>query len=241
MTGPEIKGFVETSLCDWDGCISSVVFLPGCNFRCPFCQNGDLIQDYDNLPTVAFDSIAAYLTARNDWIDGVVLTGGEPTIWNDLGALAARFKQLGMKVKLDTNGSWPEAVLELIDSGVVDYLAMDIKAPLDQRYNKAAGVGVPIDKLRRSIEIISDFGDAYEFRTTLVPGLVGEEEMRLIAEAVEGAKRLILQRFVPENSLDKRFRHAVPYHDSFVNRLLEIAGNHVETCFYRGKIGVGLS
>lgn len=241
MTGLEIKGFVETSLCDWDGRISSVVFLPGCNFRCPFCQNGELILDYGKLPTVGFDSIAEYLTARDDWIDGVVITGGEPTIWDDLPPLAKRVKQLGMNVKLDTNGSRPEAIRDLIRSGLVDYLAMDVKAPLDERYHEAAGVKVPIEKLRRSIEIISGFGDAYEFRTTLVPGLVGEEEMRLIGEAVEGAKRLVLQRFVPENSLDKRFRRAVPYHDSFVNRLLDIAGNHVETCFYRGKIGVGLS
>ena len=98
--------------------------------------------------------------------------------------------------------------------------AMDIKAPLDERYHEAAGVRVPLEKLRASIEIISDFGDAYEFRTTLVPGLVGEEEIRLIGEAVEGAKRLILQRFVPENSLDNRFRRAVPFQDSFVTRLL---------------------
>ncbi len=241
MTGLEIKGFVETSLCDWDGCIASVVFLPRCNFRCPFCQNGELILDWAGLPTVDFDTVAGYLATHSEWIDGVVITGGEPTIWDDLPQLAARFKDLGVGVKLDTNGSRPEAVRDLIRLGLVDYLAMDIKAPLDERYHEAAGVKVPLEKLRESIEIISAFGDAYEFRTTLVPGLVGEDEMRLIGEAVEGAKRLVLQRFVPENSLDNRFRRGVPFDDSFVNRLLEIAGNHVETCFYRGKIGVGLS
>ncbi len=241
MTGLEIKGFVETSLCDWDGCISSVVFLPRCNFRCPFCQNGELILDWNELATVDLDTVAGYLTSHSEWIDGVVITGGEPTIWDDLARLAGRFKELGMGVKLDTNGSRPEAVRELIRLGLVDYLAMDIKAPLDERYHEAAGVKVPLEKIRESIEIISGFGDAYEFRTTLVPGLVGEEEIRLIGEAVEGAKRLVLQRFVPENSLDNRFRRAVPFQDSFVTHLLEIAGSHVETCFYRGKIGVGLS
>ena len=241
MTGLEIKGFVETSLCDWDGCISSVVFLPRCNFRCPFCQNGELILDWESLPTIDFDTVAGYLTAHADWIDGVVITGGEPTIWDDLPQLVGRFKGLGMRVKLDTNGSRPEAVRELIRQDLVDYIAMDIKAPLDQRYQTAAGVKVAVEDIKQSIEVISGFGDAYEFRTTLVPGLVGEEEMRLIAEAVKGARRLVLQRFVPENSLDNRFRRAVPFQDSFVTRLLEIAGNHVETCFYRGKIGVGLS
>jgi pyruvate formate lyase activating enzyme len=241
MTGLEIKGFVETSLCDWDGCISSVVFLPGCNFRCPFCQNGDLILDPAKLPTVTFDEITGYLNAHQGWVDGVVITGGEPTIWKDLGLLVRRIKDLGLGVKLDTNGSHPEVVRDFIDSGLIDFVAMDVKAPLDDRYHEAAGVKVPLENLRESIEIISGFGDRYEFRTTLVPGIVGEEEMRLIGEAVEGAKSLVLQRFVPENSLDKRFRRAVPYSDSFVTRLLEIARGHVQHCFYRGKIGVGLS
>lgn len=146
-----------------------------------------------------------------------------------------------MAVKLDTNGSRPGAVRDLIRLGLVDFIAMDIKAPLDERYHGAAGVKVPVEKIKESIDVISGFGDKYEFRTTLVPGLVGEDEIRLIAEAVEGAKRLILQRFVPENSLDNRFRRAVPFQDSFVTHLLKIAGSHVETCFYRGKIGVGLS
>ena len=241
MTGVEIKGFVETSLCDWDGCISSVVFLPQCNFRCPFCQNGELILDWKKLPTIDLDTVTGYLSSHSEWIDGVVVTGGEPTLWDDLPGLLETFKGLGMGVKLDTNGSRPGAVRELIRLGLVDFIAMDIKAPLDERYNEAAGIKAPLDSLKESIEIVSGFGDAHEFRTTLVPGLVGEEEIRLIAEAVAGARRLVLQRFVPENSLDKRFRSAVPFQDSFVTRLLEIAGSHVETCFYRGKIGMGLS
>ena len=241
MTGLEIKGFVETSLCDWDGCISSVVFLPRCNFRCPFCQNGELILDWERLPTIDLETVTGYLRAHSDWIDGVVVTGGEPTLWDDLSGLLETFRALGMKVKLDTNGSRPEVVRGFIRKGLVDFIAMDIKAPLDERYSEAAGVEAPLDKIKESIEIVSGFGRTYEFRTTLVPGLVGEEEIRLIAEAVEGAHRLVLQRFVPENSLDNRFRGAVPFQDSFVTHLLEIAGSHVETCFYRGKIGVGLS
>jgi pyruvate formate lyase activating enzyme len=241
MMGLEIKGFVETSLCDWDGCISSVVFLPGCNFRCPFCQNGALILDYAGLPTVDFEVVASYLAGHREWVDGVVITGGEPTIWDDLDSLAGRIKELGLGVKLDTNGSRPDAICRLIDSGLVDYVAMDIKAPLDERYHEATGVEAPIEDLLESIEIVSGLGDSCEFRTTLVPGIIGEEEIGLIADAVKGAKRLVLQRFVPENSLDNRFRRAVPFRDGFVARLLEIAGSRVEHCFYRGKIGVGLS
>ena len=241
MAGLEIKGFVETSLCDWDGFIASVVFLPNCNFRCPFCQNGDLILKPAGLPTVTFEHVAAYLAAHEGWIDGVVVTGGEPTIWEDLGLLLGRIKDLKLAVKLDTNGSRPEVLKGLIDSGLVDYVAMDVKAPFDERYHQAAGVPVPIGKLRESVGLIRGLGERYEFRTTLVPGIVGEEEVRLIGEALKGARRLALQRFVPENSLDKRFRRAVPYSDDFVTRLLEIAGGYVDDCFYRGKLGVALS
>jgi pyruvate formate lyase activating enzyme len=241
MSGLQIKGFVETSLCDWDGCIASVIFLAGCNLRCPFCQNGDLIDGYESLPSISFQAIAKYLKSNASWIDGVVLTGGEPTIWSDLAGLAQAIKQLGFSVKLDTNGTRPDKIIELVGLGAVDYVAMDVKAPLDDRYECAAGCPVELDAIRRSIEVVSGFGEAYEFRTTVVPGLIGEEEIDLIAQAIGGARRYVLQRFVPENSLDKSMQRAVPYDDSFVSRLLGIAGKHVESCFYRGKIGVGLS
>jgi pyruvate formate lyase activating enzyme len=240
MSDLQIKGFIETSLCDWDGCISSVIFLPGCNFRCPFCQNRDLVLAPEQLPSVPFESIVACLENRRSWIDGVVLTGGEPTIWPGLKDLARALKQLGFGVKLDTNGSRPSAISDLLDGGLVDYVAMDIKAPLDQTYRQAAGTEVDLGSIKRSIEIISAWG-SYEFRTTLVPGLVGEDQIESIARAIGGAKRYALQRFVPENSLDKRLRGTIPYDDGFVSRLVEIAGRHVQECFYRGRTGLGLS
>jgi pyruvate formate lyase activating enzyme len=110
----EIKGFVETSLCDWDGYLSSVIFLPGCNFRCPFCQNGDLILRPGVLPTVGFAPVAGFLKRNLSWIDGVVITGGEPTLKEDLGELAREIKRLGFKVKLDTNGTRPAVVETLL-------------------------------------------------------------------------------------------------------------------------------
>ena len=241
MRKHDIKGFVETSLCDWDGYISSVVFLAGCNFRCPFCQNGDLILRSDDLPTVAFAHVADYLSAHRDWIDGVVITGGEPTLHADLGRLAADFKQLGLKVKLDTNGSKPAVLERLLADGLIDYVAMDIKAPLDERYDAAAGVKVNLGDLKRSIEIVTALGTSSEFRTTLVPGIAGADEIEAIALSIGGADKYVLQRFVPDNSLDKSLRRAVPYDDSLVTHLLEIAGRQVKSCIYRGKIGVGLS
>ena len=241
MSKPQIKGFIETSLCDWDGLISSVVFLPGCNFRCPFCQNAELVLDPERLPSVDFDHIAAYLKAQSSWIDGVVITGGEPTIWGGLSDLAHAIKDLGFAIKLDTNGTCPDEIAALLAGGLVDFIAMDLKAPLDERYERAAGVPVDLDRIRRSMELVMSLKGAHEFRTTLVPGFVGEEEVALIAEAVQGADRYALQRFVPDNSLDKALRRAIAYDDSFVSHLLEIAGKSVDNCIYRGRIGVGLS
>jgi len=237
----EIKGFVETSLCDWDGYLSSVIFLPGCNFRCPFCQNGDLVLRPDDLSTVGFDTIADFLRRNSNWIDGVVISGGEPVLRRDLAELAGEIKRRDFKVKIDTNGTRPAVIEALLKEDLVDYVAMDVKAPLDERYGVAAGVEVDLENIRRSIDMVRALEGRSEFRTTLVPGLVGEEEVLLIAETIQGASKYVLQRFVPENSLDNSLRRAIPYDESFVSHLLERAGKYVGSCQYRGKLGVGLS
>jgi pyruvate formate lyase activating enzyme len=241
MNRPEIKGFVETSFCDWDGKLSSVIFLPGCNLRCPFCQNGPLVDGYAGLPTVGFDRVRDYLTARKDWIDGVVITGGEPTIHRGLPGLIRDFKSLGFGVKLDTNGTNPDMVASLAKEGLIDYIAMDIKTALDERYDRAAGVSADLDAVRRSVALIMSGTVPYEFRTTLVPGIVGEAEVLSIARSISGARRYVLQRFVPDNSLDNGLRQALPYQDAFIAQLVEIASNYVDDCSYRGKIGAELS
>jgi pyruvate formate lyase activating enzyme len=241
MNRPAIKGFIETSFCDWDGKLSSVIFLPQCNFRCPFCQNGDLITGADDIPTVDFERVEAYLKAKSDWIDGVVITGGEPTIWEGLGQLAREIRGWGLAVKLDTNGTNPDMLASLVGDGLVDYVAMDIKTALDERYDSAAGVPVDLPAVTRSVEFLMSLGDACEFRTTLVPGIVGQDEVDCIARAIEGARKYILQRFVPDNSLDTSLRQALPYQDTFIAQLVERASNYVGECFYRGRTGAGLS
>ncbi len=241
MSSPPIKGFVETSLCDWDGKISSVIFLPGCTFRCPFCQNGALVTSPGDLPSVAWEAVAGYLKAKRDWIDGVVITGGEPTMWKGLPGIARDLKRLGMEVKLDTNGTNPDMVERLIGAGLIDYVAMDIKSALDERYHKAAGVAVDLAVIRRSIDLLMSGAAAYEFRTTLVPGIVGSEEIDSIGKTIEGARKYVLQRFVPDNSLDSRLRQTLPYRDAFIAQLVERASGYVVECFYRGKTGAELS
>lgn len=241
MSKPEIKGFVETSFCDWDGKLSSVVFLPGCNLRCPFCQNGDLIMGFDALATIDFGVVRGYLRSKRGWIDGVVVTGGEPTIWPGLPELLRDIRDLGVGVKLDTNGTNPDMLRALAGEGLLDYVAMDIKSALDERYREAAGTAVDLDAIRQSIEIVMSMGDSYEFRTTLVPGIAGEGEIESIARSIMGARKYVLQRFVPDNSLDKSIRQALPYRDAFIAQLVERASNYVGECFYRGRIGAELS
>ncbi len=241
MKGLLIKGFVETSFCDWDGKVASVVFLPGCNLRCPFCQNGDLIENYDKIPSIDPASIISYLDKYRGWIDGVVLTGGEPTLWKGVEQFATLIKQKGFGVKLDTNGTLPDVLRQLINKKLVDYIAMDLKAPLDERYHVACGKRVDLDLIRESVALLRTMGVNYEFRTTLVPGIVGEQEIVEIAREIQGADKYVLQRFVPENSLDNGLRDRVPYDDSFISHLVERAKEYVEICYYRGRTGAGLS
>jgi pyruvate formate lyase activating enzyme len=235
-------GFVEASFSDWDGKVATVAFLAGCNLRCPCCQNADLVVRPERLATVPFDVLRAYLESHVGWIDGIVLTGGEPTLSEGLAGLIKPIRALGMGIKLDTNGTRPDALESLYAAGLVDYTAMDVKAPLDARYSRAAGVAVDLSAIKRSIDLIRSTGvDAYEFRTTLVPGLVGGDEVMEIARALEGAGRYVLQKFVPDNCLDTSLRRALPFGDQAALDLAGRASAHVGRCFYRGKAGTVLS
>jgi len=199
MTNIKIKGFIETSFCDWDGYLSSVIFLPGCNFRCPFCQNGELVVEPQSLATIDFELIQDRLSHKRDWIDGVVITGGEPTIHAGIADLMRAIKELGFKVKLDTNGTRPGVIEDLLSQNLLDYIAMDIKAPFDDRYHVAAGVRVDLDSIRRSVELIREFGN-YEFRTTLVPGIIDEEAVDSIGQSIQGMSCSDLSPRIPLTS-----------------------------------------
>lgn len=242
MSRLEIKGFVEVSFSDWDGRVSTVVFLSNCNLRCPFCQNSDLVLRPGEMASLDLRTLTAYLRKSSSWIDGVVLTGGEPTLVDDLGGLAESLRNLGFPVKLDTNGTRPDVLRDLIGAGLVDYIAMDIKAPLDWRYERAAGVAVDLADVARSIDLVrSAAGVPYEFRTTLVPGIAGGEEVDAISRAIQGAAKYVLQQFVPDNCLDSGLRGAVPFTDAAAREFARRAGAHVKSCSYRGKTGTALS
>lgn len=230
----EIKGFIETSLIDWDGKLVSVFFLPGCNFRCPFCHNHQLWKEPQKVETVPWQRVSGFLKGKKGWIDGVVITGGEPTVHQDLPEFIGSLREMGLLIKLDTNGANPEMLQSLIDKKLVDYVAMDLKATLDTIYSQAAGTKVNLDDIRRSIEILMTGKTDYEFRTTLVPLFHGLENVRQMGKSIKGAKKWVLQQFVPQNSETSMLKHVWPYAEEYLVKMQQEGSKWVESCILRG-------
>lgn len=189
-----IGGFHKLSLIDYPGKVAAVVFTQGCNFRCPYCHNRELVIPQEFKTPIPEEEIFQFLKKRQDKLQGVVITGGEPTIQPDLIPFLRKIKQLNFAVKLDTNASCPDVIASLIQERLVDFFALDIKAPLG-RYASLAGVEVNSEDLRRSIEIILRSGVEHMFRTTLVKPLFCPEDLEAIAKDISGARRFILQEF----------------------------------------------
>ncbi len=190
----KIGGLQKITLLDFPGCVACTVFTSGCNFRCPYCHNAPLV---DKLPEdeLSDDSeVFELLGKRRGVLDGVAITGGEPLMQNDIKDFIVRVKSMGFKVKLDTNGSFPERLKELISEGLLDYIAMDIKAPLE-RYKEVAGNGAVADKIKESIDIIKSSGVPYEFRTTVVKELHSESDFEAVGKLIEGADKYYIQCF----------------------------------------------
>jgi pyruvate formate lyase activating enzyme len=213
MTELEIKGWNETSFLDWDGKVVSTLYVGGCNFRCPFCHNYRLVEAPNEFATIPQTKIKEFLISHRDFIDGICLTGGEPCLYfkNGLPEFLAEIKALGFLIKLDTNGAEPECLRQLLANKLIDYIAMDIKAPLDPVYNKMIGVEADLAKIRQSIALIVNSGIDHEFRTTVVPKWLGKAEIEAIARTVSGGRRLVLQQFVPAKSWDVAWRDLKPY------------------------------
>lgn len=232
----EAKGFIETSFLDWDGKVVSVVFLPFCNFRCPFCHNAGLIENPDSYETVPASKILDFVMTHRDFIDGVCFTGGEPSLHKGRGLkeFMGKLKEEGFKVKLDTNGTDPGLIAELIDEKLVDFIAMDVKGPLDDRYEKLSGVRTDISSIRRSIETIIKSGIDHEFRTTVVPGLLNIKDIEDVAKELKGAKRLVLQQFVPKNTWDESLRGRDPLPLERMEAKLALCRKYVPDTIIRG-------
>lgn len=225
----EIKGFVNLSLIDWDGKLSSVIFLPNCNFRCPFCYNITLVLHPERIETIPFEHVDEYLKKQKGWIDGVCITGGEPTLHSNLPNLCLELKEMGFLVKVDTNGTNPMMVKELIDKEIIDYIAMDIKAPLTiEKYSKAIGVNAErfLGKVEETVRILLGTKMDYEFRTTVVPTLHEKEDIKEICDGIKDCRKYVLQKFdvsLGKTTINPSFSKLKPFTDEEMETFLTIA------------------
>ncbi|MDH5185799.1 MAG: anaerobic ribonucleoside-triphosphate reductase activating protein [candidate division WOR-3 bacterium] len=230
-----ILGFIESSLIDWDGKIVSVIFLGGCNFKCPFCQNHPVAKDSKQLKEIDWLTVEKKLKEKSDWLDGVVVTGGEPCIHPEIFGLCRRIKDLGFNVKIDTNGYYPYILMKLTENNLVDYVAMDIKTFLDQHYEKACGRNLELGLIERTIQLLLTEKVDYEFRTTLVPKIVGEPEIKQIVDLIAGARLYALQQYVPENARTAFYRKQKPISKKEAEKLVLLAKARVKKVRLRGK------
>ncbi|WP_029521796.1 anaerobic ribonucleoside-triphosphate reductase activating protein, partial [Persephonella sp. KM09-Lau-8] len=196
----KIAGIQKFSLIDFPGKLSAVLFVQGCNFRCGYCHNRELVLPEYFSSTISEEEVFQFLKNRTGKLQGVVITGGEPTIFTDLIQFIKKIKSLGFNVKLDTNGSNPEVLKEIIENNLVDYIAMDIKAPVG-RYKEITGVETDTGKILSSVELIKNSGIDYEFRTTLIKNFHSLKEILQICQIIKNSKRYVLQNFNPSDSL----------------------------------------
>ena len=225
----KIKALQKLTLIDYPGQLACTVFVFGCNYRCFYCHNPELIVE-ENTTEVEQKDFLKFLEDRKGFLDAVCITGGEPTLYNELKEFIAKIKQMGFLVKLDTNGSNPQILKELINNKMVDYIAMDIKAPLD-RYEEIAKQNVDKEKIKQSVELLKSCGVDYEFRTTVPPEL-DEKDFVAIGEWLRGAKRYFLQQFRTQKMLDKDYT-GKPYDKEKLEEFCGIMKQFVENCGVR--------
>lgn len=219
--GSSIKGYLPITMLDWEGKVATVLFTGGCNFRCGFCHNPDLVLNQESLKPVLFSDIKSYLINKKGWIDGVVVTGGEPTINPELTDILREIRALELPVKLDTNGSNPSILQEILSAGLADFVAMDIKTVFD-RYPQVVNARVDTSTIIESINLIIRFRIDHEFRTTAYPGAVTLDELVEIARYLGkiGGYRYAIQQFKPGRVLSSEAAQVIPYR---LHRLKEAA------------------
>jgi len=266
----DIKGFIPTSLIEWEGKIASVLFLPNCNLRCRYCHAGQLVCHPDQVDTIPRQEVFDYLRGQRDWLDGVVITGGEPTLhgedlreligqvhWldgvvitggeptlhgEDLRELIGQVRAVPLDVMIETNGTRPEWVGRLLTEGALAAVAMDLKAPLTAAdYARVTAAEVDVNDVRQSLRLIRDSGLPHEFRITLVPGLVGRDELERMAPELDGADVIALQNFKPELCLDPALHKVTPYPSEELDALAEIVRPHARRVVVRGRDAAALA
>lgn len=233
MTSLQIKGLQKISLIDYAPYTSCVLFIAGCNFKCPFCQNPELVLNNGRLKTIKESEVLEFLKKRKKWLDGVCITGGEPCLYDELPELIRKIKKIGYKVKLDTNGTNPLMLKELIDKKLVDYIAMDIKGPLE-RYSEIANAKVDNEKIEESAKILVKSGVDYEFRMTITPKLISENDLIKTGKWLKGGRRFFIQQFSNKICLDKSYEKETPYSKEKLIEFKKMLEHYFEEVGVRG-------
>ena len=228
-----IKGFQGTSLLDFPGRIASLVFWGGCNLTCPFCHNPPLVLNPGAFPDLDTSEILTALDERRTFIDGVVVSGGEPTLDNGLPEFLKSVKALDLDVKLDTNGLAPQVTTGLIDQGLVDYLAVDLKT-LPERYCELHPGTVHHEQLLETVRACAGAPVELEYRTTCVPGWIDEDVIARLGELIDGAPFWALQQYHPENALCEAARGLGAYSPERIQSFADLAGRFVKRVVVRG-------
>jgi pyruvate formate lyase activating enzyme len=232
-----IKGFIENSLIEWPGKLAAIIFLPGCNMRCRYCHAAHLVLNPDAHENIDREQVFACLERLQGWLDGVVITGGEPTLHgDDLVELIEQIRTVGLMTMVETNGTRPEMLGRLLRDGLLDCVAMDVKAPLEPAaYRRVAGREVDVEDVRASVRLVRESGCEHEFRITVVPGLVGQEELERIGLEIAGAQAIALQNVKPHLCMDEELRGIQAYMPEEMDRLGELMRPFAENIIVRGR------
>ena len=227
----KLAGLQKTTFIDYPEKIACIVFTQGCNFRCGYCHNPELFENKE--PVLSVPAFFEFLNKRKGKLDGVVITGGEPTLHGkDLIEFIKEVKSLGFLVKLDTNGTHPDVLQELLNENLLDYIAMDIKAPL-AKYKTITQTDIDTKIIKKSIDMIMNSGVDYEFRTTIVKSQLSVEDLRQIGELIQGAKRYYMQKFLATKILDETLMSEESYTDEEFKNLRTILEGYVDFVDYR--------
>ncbi len=213
----QIGALQKLSLIDYPGKIAAIIFTQGCNFRCGYCHNPELVNPAFFIKPISLEEIFAFLKSRQGKLEAVVITGGEPLLQQGIDDFLKEIKKLEYLIKLDTNGSFPQRLNDVIKKKLIDYLAMDIKAPLE-KYAEVVNSTVEVVEIKESINLIMNSGLDYEFRTTIVKSQLKEEDILKIGELLKPSSLYILQKFVPSKTLDPRFLKESSYSNEELER-----------------------
>ena len=224
-----VGGIQKLSLVDFPGHVAAALFTAGCNMRCGYCHNPELVLPERLAPSIPIDDIMLFLQSRVGRLDGVVVSGGEPTIHDDLPELIRRIKALGYDMKLDSNGTRPEMIRQLIDDKMIDFVAMDIKGPLE-KYQMIAARPIDLEAVQETIALLISSGIGHEFRTTIVREQLEPNDFHKVGEMVRGAKRFALQHFRPGSTLAPQFEQASTFSESEFQETKTIMEGYVDEC-----------